>query len=119
MTQKGARLGRWPLRVGVWLIGGGIAAHVAPRIHGCVVQADFVMHVGASGAAADACVAEHFAGLDACAGDDRIGRKMSVPGGDAKPMIEDDDWAITGVLTNVKHHVVGSGVDSDAIVLST
>src|SRR5260221_7135319 len=74
------------------------------------------MHVGASGAAADACVAEHFAALDACAGDDRIGRKMSVPGGDAKPMIEDDDSAITGVLTNVKHHAVGSGVNSGAIV---
>ena len=47
------------------LVAGGVRAHVAPGVDRGVVHADFVMHVGAGGAAADAGVADDLSALDA------------------------------------------------------
>src|SRR6202023_2235100 len=76
------------------LVAGGVGAHVAPGVDRGVVHADFVMDVRASGAAADAGVADHFTALDARAGNGGEGGKMRVPGGDAEAVINHDQAAV-------------------------
>jgi len=98
------------------LVAGGGVAHVAPGVDWGVVHADFVVDVRASGAAADAGVADDFTALDASAGDDGVRGKMRVPGGESETVIDNDHATVAGVLIGADHDAVGGGVDGSAIV---
>src|SRR5882762_10188165 len=80
------------------LVARGSGLHIPPGIDGRVVHSNFVVYVRPSGSAADACITNHFAALDACPGNRRERRKMSVPRCNSKTMIDNHQPAIARMV---------------------
>src|SRR5262249_30544393 len=96
--------------------GGGGGLHVAPGVDWGVVHADFVVDVRAGGAAADSGVADHFAALDARAGDGGDRREVRVAGGGAESVGDDEQAAVAGVVLRDGDDAIGGGVHRSAVV---
>ena len=74
------------------------------------------MNMGSGGAAADSRIADHFAALDASSSNNGERRKMRVPGGNAKSVIDEYHAAIAGVLPRIEDNAVGRGVHGRAVI---
>src|SRR6267378_4261262 len=98
------------------LVAGGSGLHVAPGIDRRIVHADFVVNVRAGRAAADTRVADHLSALHARSGNGSESRKVRVPGRDAKPVVYDNQAAITGVVFTDGYDSVGSRVNWRAVI---
>src|SRR4051812_32259805 len=105
--RKSRNAWREELHPGVGVLALGVGdAQVLIRIDGRVVDADFVVEVGAGAASAEADVADDLASVNALTRGDSEAGQVSVTGGDAMAVVELDEVSVAA-------HV--AGVDDDAI----
>src|SRR5271170_5246874 len=97
-------------------VAGGSGLHVAPRIDGGIVDAYFVVHVRASGTAADAGVADDFPTANVCAWNDGEGRQVRVERGDTESVFDDNEASIAGVSFRYGDDPVGGDMDWCAVI---
>jgi len=84
-------------------------AKVLVRIHGRVVDADFVVKMGTGGASAEADVAEDIAAVDVLAGGYAEAGEVAVAGGDSVAVIHRDSAAIASEEVCKRYCAVGGG----------
>src|SRR6267143_807388 len=98
------------------LVASGSGLHVAPGIDRRIAHADFVVNVRAGGAATDTRVADHLSTLHARSGNGSESGKVRTPSRDAKPVVYDNQAAITGVVFTDGYDAVGSRVNWRAVI---
>src|SRR5207245_5038091 len=90
--------------------------HVPPRINRRVVHSNFIVHVRACRAPADAGVSHDFAALHASANHSRKRRKVRVPRGDAKPMIDHHQPPIARMILRDGDHAIRCRMHGRAVI---
>ena len=86
-------------------------AEILVGIDGRVVDADFVVQVGAGGASAHANVADGVAAMDLLSGRDSESRKVAVASGNAVAVIDHDGFAVSAQKVGEGYYAVGGRDD--------
>src|ERR1041385_8826541 len=99
-------------------VAGRVRLHITPRIDRSIGHANFVVYVGAGGAAADSAIADHLSALHAGSSDGRKRRKVRVPRRDSESVVDYKHAAVAGVIFRADHHTVGSCMHGGAVIRS-